>query len=145
MVHIPYKGGGPALIDLLAGHVELFVAIISTAVPHVKAGKARALAVTGNKRAEALPDVPTVDESGIKGYESTNWYCMLGPASLPQPIVERWNKEMRAALNSPEVKQALFDRGIDPAPSSPAEFTTFLKDETEKWTKVIKISGLKSE
>jgi tripartite-type tricarboxylate transporter receptor subunit TctC len=145
MTHVPYKGGGPALTDLLGGHVELFVAIISTAVPQVKAGKARGLAVTGDKRAAALPDVPTVDESGVKGYESTNWYCILGPANLPRPIVERWHKEMTAALNSPEIKQALFDRGIDAAPTSPAEFTAFLKSETAKWTKVVKASGIKPD
>jgi tripartite-type tricarboxylate transporter receptor subunit TctC len=89
--------------------------------------------------------VPTVSESGLKGYESTNWYCMVGPANLPKPIVDRWNREMTAALNSPEVKQALFDRGIDPAPTSPAELTAYLKSETAKWTKVVKASGLKAE
>ena len=145
MTHIPYKGGGPAMTDLLGGQVELFIAIISTAVPHVQSGKARALAVTGDKRAAALPAVPTVDESGVKGYESTNWYCLLGPANLPKPIVERWHKEMTAALNSPEIKQALFERGIEAAPTTPAEFTAFLKSETTKWTKVIKTAGLKAD
>jgi tripartite-type tricarboxylate transporter receptor subunit TctC len=145
MTHIPYKGGGPALTDLLGGQVELFVAIISTAVPQVKAGKARALAVTGDKRSAALPDVPTVDESGVKGYESTNWYCMLGPANLPRPIVERWHKEMTAALNSPEIKQALFERGIDAAATTPAEFTAYLKSETAKWTRVVKASNIKPD
>ncbi len=145
MTHVPYRGGGPALTDLLGGHVELFVAIISTAVPQLKAGKVRALAVTGDKRAEALPDVPTVAESGVRGYESTNWYCMLGPANLPKPIVDRWHKEMTATLNSPEIKQALFDRGIDAAPTSPAEFAAYLKSETAKWTKVVKASGIKPD
>ena len=145
MTHIPYKGGGPALTDLLGGQVELFVAIISTAVPHVKAGKARGLAVTGGKRSDALPEVPTVDESGIKGYESTNWYCLLGPPNMPVAIVERWHKEMTAALNSPEIKQALYDRGIDVAPTSPAELTAYLKSETAKWTKVVKASNIKPD
>ena len=89
--------------------------------------------------------MPTVNESGVKGYESTNWYCMLGPPSLPRPIVERWNKEMTAALNSPEIKQVLFERGIEAAPNSPAEFTAYLKSETAKWTKVIKTAGLKAD
>jgi len=145
MTHIPYKGGGPAMTDLLGGHVELFVAIISTAVPQVKAGKARALAVTGDKRAAALPQVPTVAESGVKGYESTNWYCMLGPPGLPRPIVERWVKEMTAALTSADIKQALFDRGIDAAPNTPAEFGAYLKSETAKWTRVVKASGITPE
>jgi tripartite-type tricarboxylate transporter receptor subunit TctC len=145
MTHIPYKGGGPAMTDLLGGQVELFVAIISTAVPQVQAGKARALAVTGAKRSAALPDVPTVAESGVKGYESTNWYCMLGPANMPAPVVERWHKEMTAALNSPEIKQALFDRGIDSAPTTPAELTAYLKSETVKWTRVVKASNIKPD
>ena len=145
MTHIPYKGGGPALTDLLGGQVELFVAIISTAVPHVQSGKARALAVTGNKRAAALPDVPTVDESGVKGYESTNWYCMLGPAHLPAAIIERWHKEMTAVLNAPDIKQTLFDRGIDAAPTTGAELTAYLKSETIKWTRVVKASNLKPD
>ena len=145
MVHIPYKGGGPALTDLIAGHVELFIAIISTAVPHVKSGRARALAVTGNRRAGALPDVPTVAESALKGYESTNWYCMIGPAGLPQGIVDRWNKEMVAALGLADVRKSLLDMGIEPAPSTPAEFAAYLKSETAKWAKVIKASGLKAD
>jgi tripartite-type tricarboxylate transporter receptor subunit TctC len=144
MTHIPYKGGGPAMTDLLGGQVELFVAIISTAVPQVQAGKARALAVTGDKRSPALPDVPTVGET-LKGYESTNWYCMLGPAHMPAPLVERWHREMTAALNSPEIKQALFDRGIDAAPTTPAQLTAYLRSETAKWTKVVKASNIKPD
>jgi len=144
MTHIPYKGGGPAMTDLLGGQVELFVAIISTAVPQVQAGKARALAVTGDKRSAALPDVPTVAET-IKGYESTNWYCMLGPPHMPAPLVERWHREMTAALNSPEIKQALFDRGIDAAPTTPAQLTAYLRSETAKWTKVVKASNIKPD
>ncbi len=145
IVHVPYKGGGPALIDLVAGHVEIFIAIVSTAVPQVKAGRARALAVTGNKRAEALPDVPTVAESGLKGYESTNWYCLVGPPNLPRAIVERWHKEITAVLNQPDIRQALLERGIDTAPSTPAELTAYLKSETGKWTKVVRDAGVKAE
>jgi tripartite-type tricarboxylate transporter receptor subunit TctC len=145
LVHIPYKGGGPALTDLIAGHVEIFIAIVSTAVPHVRSGRARALAVTGNRRAEALPDVPTVAESALKGYESTNWYCMVGPANLPQGIVSRWNKEMVAALSLADVRKTLLDMGIEPAPSTPAELAAYLKSETAKWGKVIKASGLKAD
>jgi tripartite-type tricarboxylate transporter receptor subunit TctC len=144
MTHIPYKGGGPAMTDLLGGQVELFVAIISTAVPQVQAGKARALAVTGDKRSPALPDVPTVAET-IKGYESTNWYCLLGPANMPRPLVERWTKEMTAALNSPDVKQALHDRGIDASPTTPAQLTDYMRSETAKWTKVVKASNIKPD
>lgn len=144
MTHIPYKGGGPAMTDLLGGQVELFVAIISTAVPQVQAGKARALAVTGDKRSPALPDVPTVAET-IKGYESTNWYCLQGPAHMPAALVERWHKEMTAALNSADVKQALHDRGIDATPTTPAQMTDYLRSETAKWTKVVKASNIKPD
>jgi len=125
LVHVPYKGGGPALIDLVAGHVEIFVAVISTAAPQVRAGKARALAVTGPRRATALPDVPTVSESALKGYEATNWYGYVAPPNTPRAIIER------------------LDQGIEAAPSSPEQFATYIKSETGKWTKVIKMAGIK--
>ena len=145
LVHVPYKGGGPAMIDLVAGHVEIFVAVISTAVPQVKAGKVRALAVTGTRRAAALPDVPTVAETGLKGYEATNWYGMVGPANLPQPIVERLHKATVAVLEMPDVKQALLDQGIEAAPSTPEQFAAYIKSETTKWSQVIKSAGVKVE
>lgn len=145
IVHVPYKGGGPALIDLVAGHVEIFVAVISTAVPHVKAGKARALAVTGGKRAAALSDVPTVAEAGIKGYEATNWYGYVAPAHTPRPVIERLHRETVAILNMPDVREALLNSGIEAAPSSPAEFAAYIRAETTKWDKVIKESGIKGD
>jgi tripartite-type tricarboxylate transporter receptor subunit TctC len=145
LVHVPYKGGGPAMIDLVAGHIEIFVAVISTAVPQVKAGKARALAVTGTRRAAALPEVPTVAETGIKGYEATNWYGMVGPANTPRAIVERLHKATVAVLEMPDVKQALLDQGIEAAPSTPEQFAAYIKAETTKWVKVIKASGIKVE
>jgi tripartite-type tricarboxylate transporter receptor subunit TctC len=145
MVHVPYKGGGPAMTDLIAGHVEIFVAVISTAVPQVKAGRARALAVTGAKRAAALPDVPTVAETGLKGYEATNWYGLVVPSATPQPIVERLNAATVKVLNMPDVQKALLDRGIDAAPSSPEEFAAYIRRENEKWVKVIKAVGVKAE
>jgi tripartite-type tricarboxylate transporter receptor subunit TctC len=143
LVHVPYKGGGPALIDLVAGHVEIFVAVISTAVPQVKAGKARALAVTGPRRAAALPEVPTVAEAALKGYEATNWYGMVAPAATPRPIIERLHKATVTVLGMADVKQALLDHGIEAAPSSPEEFAAYIKSETGKWTAVIKASGMR--
>jgi tripartite-type tricarboxylate transporter receptor subunit TctC len=145
MVHVPYKGGGPAMVDLVAGHVEIFVAVISTAVPQVKAGKARALAVTGPQRAAALPDVPTVAESALKGYEATNWYGMVAPAATPRPIVERLHKATVTVLGMGDVKQALLDQGIEAAPSTPEQFAAYIKSETGKWVSVIKAAGLKSD
>jgi tripartite-type tricarboxylate transporter receptor subunit TctC len=143
MSHIPYKGGGPAVTDLIAGHIPCFVAVISTGIPPVKAGRARAIAVTGEKRAEAIPDVPTVAEAGVKGYAATNWYGLLAPAKTPAPIVERLNKELVAALKSPDVAQQLKDRGIDAAPGSPAEFSAFIRAEEKKWVDLIRKLDIK--
>jgi len=114
-------------------------------VPQVKAGKARALAVTGNKRAEALADVPTVAETGLKGYEATNWYGMVTPANTPQAIIERLNKATVAVLAMPDVRKALLDNGIDAASSSPGEFAAHIRAETAKWTKVVREAGVKAE
>jgi tripartite-type tricarboxylate transporter receptor subunit TctC len=145
MTHVPYKGGAPAITDLIAGHVPSFFAVISTGVPHVKSGKVRAIAVTGAKRAEAVPDVPTVAEAGVKGYAATNWYGMLAPAGTPQPIIDRHNRELVAALKSPEVIQQLKDQGIDAAPTSAAEFAKFIAVEENKWVPIIKKSNIKVE
>ena len=145
IVHVPYKGGGPAMVDLIAGHVEIFVAVISTAVPQVKAGKARALAVTGPKRAVALANVPTVAESGLQGYEATNWYGYVAPPGTPRAIIERLHKATVAVLEMPDVKQTLLDQGIDAAPSAPEQFAAYIRSETGKWTKVIKAAGVRVE
>ena len=143
MSHIPYKGGGPAVTDLIAGHIPCFVAVISTGIPPVKAGRARAIAVTGEKRAEAMPEVPTVAESGLKGYAATNWYGLLAPAKTPAGVIERLNKDLVAALKAPEVVQQLRDRGIDASPSSPAEFTAFIRAEEKKWVDLIRKLDIK--
>jgi tripartite-type tricarboxylate transporter receptor subunit TctC len=125
MTHIPYKGGGPAITDLIAGHVPSFFAVISTSIPHVKSGKVRAIAVTGNKRASAIPDVPTMVEAGVKGYLSLNWYGSVAPAGTPAAIIARLNRDISATLKSPEVVKQLDARGIDAAPSTPAEYRAF--------------------
>jgi tripartite-type tricarboxylate transporter receptor subunit TctC len=145
MTHVPYKGGGPAIVDLVAGHVPSFFAVISTAVPHVRSGKVRPIAVTGAKRAEALSDVPTVSESGVKGYAATNWYGMLAPAATPAPIIERLNREMNNALKAPDVVAFLKDNGIDAAPSTPADFARHIQAEQKKWWPIIKKSNIKVE
>lgn len=145
MVHIPYKGGGPALSDLMGGQVPLFVAVISTAVPPVKAGRAVALAVTGAKRSPALPDVPTVAETrGLKGYEASNWYGMVAPAHTPKPVLERLHRELTAVLTSAAVSDALISRGIETTVSTPQEFTAYIKSETAKWGKVIRAANLRA-
>ena len=145
MEHIPYKGGGPALTALLGGQVPLFVAVISTGVPPVKSGKAVALAVTGAKRSSALPDVPTVAETpGMKGYEASNWYGLVAPAATPRDVIEKLHKDMTTVLNASEVRDTLLARGIETEASTPAEFTAYIKAETEKWGKVIRAAKLKA-
>ena len=141
MTHIPYKGGAPAITDLLAGHVPSFIAVISTAVPHVKSGKARAIAVTGGKRAEALPDVPTIAESGVPGYVATNWYGLVAPGKTPKAIIGRLNQALVTAFGFPAVISQLKERGIDAAPSSPEAFLKFVRDEEKKWVPIIKRSN----
>jgi len=143
LVHVPYKGGGPAMTDLIAGHIEVFVAVISTAVPQVQAGKARALAVTGIRRSAALPDVPTVAETGFKGYEAVNWYGLVVPAKTPRAIVDRLHAATLTVLDSREVKDALLKRGIDIATGSPEAFSAYIRSETDKWRPLIKLLGLK--
>jgi len=136
--HVPYKGGGPAMTDLIAGHVPMFTAVISTAVPQVKAGKARAIAVTGTRRADALADVPTVAEAGVPGYAATNWYGLIAPAGTPKAAIARFNKDMTAALNAADVREQLNNRGIESAPSSPAEFTQYVRAEEKRWVPIIR-------
>ena len=145
IVHVPYKGGGPAMTDLIGGHIEIFIAVISTAVPQVKAGKARALAVTGAKRAAALPDVPTVAEAALKGYEATNWYGFVVPTGTPRDIITRLNEATVKVLNMPDVQKSLLDRGIDATPTTPEQFAAYIKSENDKWVKIIKAVGIKPE
>jgi tripartite-type tricarboxylate transporter receptor subunit TctC len=145
LTHVPYKGGAPMIVDLVAGHIPSAFAVISTGVPHVRSGKVRAIAVTGEKRAQAVPDVPTVAESGIKGYAATNWYGMLAPAATPPAAIERLNRELNAALKSPDVVAQLKDMGIDAAPSTPQDFFKFVQAEEKKWVPIIKKSNIKVE
>lgn len=137
MSHIPYKGGAPAITDLLAGNVPAFFAVISTAVPHVQADRVRAIAVTGNKRSSALPNVPTVGEA-VKDYSATNWYGLIAPAKTPRSIVERINRDLVTALRTPEVVKQLNARGIDATPTSAAEYAKFSREETDKWVPIIR-------
>lgn len=137
--HVPYKGGGPAMVDLLAGHVPGFFAVISTAVPHVLSGRARGIAVTGDKRSGALPDLPTVGET-IKGYSATNWYGLVAPANTPKPVVDRLSREVMAALKHPDVIKQLNARGIDSTPTSPQEYAAQIQSETRKWVPIIRRS-----
>jgi len=145
MTHVPYKGGGPAMIDLLGGNIQLIFATAASAVGHIKSGKIRALAVTTLKRSPLVPDLPTIAETGLKGFEANNWYGILVPAKTPRAIVMRLNKDTSTALLAPDTKEVLFKQGLDVAPESPEAFGAYIKSEFVKWGKVVKASGLKAE
>jgi tripartite-type tricarboxylate transporter receptor subunit TctC len=144
MVHIPYKGTAPGVVDLLAGQVSVMAPNLLTALPHIKAGKLRALAVTSPKRSEGLPEVPTIAES-LPGYDSTQWYGVLAPAGTPREIVARLHDEIVRALRTPEVMQRLAADGAEPVGSSPEEFAAFIKSEIDKWARVASAAGIRAE
>ena len=145
MVHIPYKGTAPGVVDLLAGQVKVMAPNLLTALPHIKSGKLRALAVTSAKRSVALPEIPTVAEAGLPGYDSTQWYGVLAPAGTPREIVTRLHDEIVRALRDAEVGKRLAADGAEAVGSSPEEFAAFIKSEGEKWAKVARAAGIKAE
>jgi tripartite-type tricarboxylate transporter receptor subunit TctC len=145
MTHVPYKGGGQAIIDLVGGHVQVMFSGFSAAMPHIKSGRARALAVTGPKRSPALADVPTLAEQGFPGVEATAWYGVLAPAGTPQPVVTRLHGEIVKILRVPDVVQKLDGLGFEIVGSQPAEFGAYIKSEITKWAKVVKASGAKAD
>ena len=145
LVHVPYKGAGPALADLLGGQMQAMCTSLAGLINFIKSGRVRALGVTTAKRNPQLPDVPTIVESGIPGYEVTIWYAVFAPVATPKAIVQKLNTEMVKALNSQEMKERMALQGMDPAPSTPAELTAFVKIETAKWAKAAKDSGATAE
>jgi tripartite-type tricarboxylate transporter receptor subunit TctC len=142
MVHIPYKGGAPAMVDLLAGQIQLIFSSAPTAVPQVKAGKIRALAVTTAKRSVILPELPTVAESGLPGFEADNWYGVVTTMKTPRAVIDRLNVEIGRALHAPDVKQLLLTQGLEVRTSTPQEFGAYIQSEFDKWAKVIKDAGI---
>lgn len=144
-VHIPYKGGGPAIIELLAGHHVLYFGNVPSVIQHVRAGKLRPLAVTGAKRSVAVPEIPTVAESGIPGFLVTTWYGVSAPAKTPRPIIDKLNSEIVRALNTPDLRTRLTNDGADPVGNTPEQYTVFVQNEITKWAKVIKAAGIKGE
>ena len=145
MVHVPYKGLGPALVDLVGGRLHVIVSTMASALPQMKAGKIRPLAVTTSQRSAFFPEVPTMDEAGVKGYEFSTWYGLLVPAGTPQPIVDRLNAETRKALASTTVKEQFAAQGLEPSASTPQAFASYLRSEVSKWGKVVKASGATPE
>src|SRR5262249_14792135 len=145
MVHVPYRGLAPALTDLLSGQVQLMFSSVVAILPHIKAGKLRALAVTGEKRLTSLPDVPTVAESGFPRFEASSWYGILAPAGTPREIVTRLNTEFRKALEQPEVRKTLLGDGAEPVGGTPEEFAAFIRSEKERMGKLIRDAKIRLE
>jgi tripartite-type tricarboxylate transporter receptor subunit TctC len=142
-VHVPYKGGGPAAIAILSGEVDAIFAVYQNVAPHVTSGKIRALAVAGPKRWPTLPDLPTVAESGLRGFEVDNWYGLVAPARTPRDIVMRVNAEVVRIVQLPDVREVFAQNGMIPLPSTPEEFGAHLKAEIAKWARVVKDAGVK--
>ena len=145
MVMVPYKGSGPALTALLSGEVDLGFDIPSSALPHIKAGKLRPLAVTTKTRSSVLPDVPTVAEQGMAGFEVTGWFGVLAPAGTPAEVIARLNKEINAVLSDPETKNKLQGIGVEATPGSPADFGKLIASETQRYGDAIRKLGIKAE
>jgi tripartite-type tricarboxylate transporter receptor subunit TctC len=143
--HIPYKGTGPGLNDVLGGHVPIMVAPVPTVLGNVQGGKLRALGITGAKRSPKLPDVPTIAESGLPGFEAALRYGLVAPAGTPAAVIERLNKELRAALGSDEVLKRIDHEGAEPMPSTPEEYAADLDREETMWSQIVKASGAKAE
>ena len=145
VLHIPYKGTGPAVADTIGGQVQLVFGAVPVTLPHVKAGRLRALAVTTDKRIAAAPDLPTVAESGYPGYEVTNWHGLVGPKGLPRDIVARLNREIGEVVKGEEMKKNLAADGLEPAGGSPERFGQILKNEMARWAKVVQQAGIKAD
>jgi tripartite-type tricarboxylate transporter receptor subunit TctC len=145
IVHVPYKGAGPAMVDVLSGQVQLYFATMPAAMPHVKPGKLAPVAVTSARRSQALPDLPTIAESGVPGYEASTWYGVLAPAHTPQTVVARLHGEIVRILADAALHARLADQGFGPVGNSPEEFGVYIKSEILKWGKVIRDAGIRPE
>jgi len=145
LVHVPYKGAQPALTDVIAGQVQLMFATSASVIPFIKAGKLRALAVTTARRSASVPDLPTVAEAGVPGYETVLWHGLIGPKGLPAPVVERLNAEVSKVLKLKETAEQLQNDGVSPAGSTPGEFLAAITKEIELWRRVVNDAGVKLE
>ena len=145
MTHVPYKGGGPALSDVLAGHVKVLFAPAVSSMQHIQSGRLRAIAITGDRRLSSLPNVPTIAEAAVPGYDSTVWYAVLAPPNTPREIVNRINTELSQILKDPAFKSMMNVNGIEPLGTTPEALNSHINKEISKWSKVIKNAGLKAE
>jgi tripartite-type tricarboxylate transporter receptor subunit TctC len=142
-VHVAYKGGGPGLVALLSGEVSMYFGNVPTVIRQARAGKLRAIATTGKNRTPAAPDIPTVAESGVPGYEVATFYGVSAPAKTPRPIIDKLHTEIVRVLNSPDIRERLQGLGAEPVGNTPEQYTAFMQDEINKWAKVIKAAGIK--
>jgi tripartite-type tricarboxylate transporter receptor subunit TctC len=143
LTHVPYKGSGPALVDLIGGQIQVIFENYSSGIGHVRSGKLRALAVTSAKRDPRLPDLPTVAEAGVPGYSATSWFTLAAPRSVPADIIERLNRETLFALGTPDAAAKLDAIGITLSPNSPADAAAFFRTETTKWNRVIEAANVR--
>jgi tripartite-type tricarboxylate transporter receptor subunit TctC len=142
VVHVQYKGGGPAMMDLIAGHADVSMGSLIQMLPHIRSGRLRALGTTGAKRSAVLPDLPTIAEAGVPGHEASNWWGILAPAGTPPAVVERLNRELSAIALSPETKKRFETEGAEGLQMTPTELAKFIGDETAKWARVVKEAGI---
>ncbi|WP_426955431.1 Bug family tripartite tricarboxylate transporter substrate binding protein [Muricoccus radiodurans] len=145
LTHVPYRGGGALANDLLSGQVPISFASVSTAAPMVDTGRLVGLATTGSKRSDRLPALPTVAEAGVRDFESSNWYGLVGPRGMPPAMVARWNRAMNEALSDPGVLDVLQRQGLEAEPGTPEAFLAFMRSETEKWGRVMRAAGARAE
>jgi tripartite-type tricarboxylate transporter receptor subunit TctC len=145
LVHVPFKGGGPAITDVVAGHTQIIITSLIGLMPHIKSGKLRALGVGSSKRTATLPDVPTISEAGVPGYETYIWYGLFAPAGTPAAIIEQLHAETTAVLASPELRKKFEAQGVEIRNMSSAEFGKFMVSEAAKWMRVVKDAGIKGE
>ncbi len=145
MTHIPYSGSAPAMADVMAGNAQLVMDLMFSALPQVNGGKLRAIAITGAKRSSLLPNVPTVAESGVPGFETLAWNGLMAPANTPKPIIDKLNAEIHKALDAPDMKERLRAQGFEPSPGTPEQFGALIRSEIDRWAKVVKTSGAKVE
>jgi tripartite-type tricarboxylate transporter receptor subunit TctC len=145
IVHIPFKGGGPAMMDVIAGNTQITIGSLIQMLPQIKAGKLKALGVGSSKRIAALPELPTISESGVPGYEVTNWWGIVVPAGTPRSVIDRLHKDLTAIVVSPETKKRFEAEGSEPLSMSLDEVGRFIAAETTKWARVVKEAGIRAE
>jgi tripartite-type tricarboxylate transporter receptor subunit TctC len=145
IVHVPFKGGGPAMADVMAGNTQICLGSLIQMIPHVNSGRLKMLGIGSAKRTKAFPDVPTIAEAGVPGYDASNWWGILAPAGTPAAIVTKLSTEINAIVQSADIQKRFESQGAEPASMAPAEFAKFIRTETTKWSRVVKEAGIKAE